>query len=379
MFGSVLTVAYTALLVYVLWRAASVPLLARRLSRKGFVGLGTLLWAVFFLAMVVGHRGSGPAAKALESVGMVLLGSAFLISTVLFAVDLGTVFGRALPSWTPMLRGWGIVVGIVLSSIALVQGFRAPAVVSYEVTLPRLPTELDGTVFVAASDAHLGAHLGEQWLTERVGEIQAPRPDIVVFLGDMFEGHGDAPREFPALRQLSVPLGKWFVDGNHESHRTVGADALEQAGFRRLASQWAEPAPGLVLAGVSDLTHHKRRALDGDPLERALANRPTGATVLLSHTPWEADRAAHAGVELMLSGHTHGGQIWPFGYLVQTVYPLLAGRYDIDGMPVIVGRGTGTWGPRMRLWRRGEILKVTLRTPQRTRTKGRPAGDPPAR
>jgi predicted MPP superfamily phosphohydrolase len=365
MFGSVLIVTYTALLVYVLWRAASVPLLARRLSRKGFVGLATLLWAVFFLAVVVGHRGSGPAAMALESVGMVLLGSAFLISTVLFAVDAGTAFGWALPRWSPMLRAWGIVAGIILSSIALVQGLRAPAVVSYEVTLPRMPAELDGRVLVAASDAHLGAHRGERWLTERVGQIQALRPDIVVFLGDMFEGHGDAPCELPALRQLSVPLGKWFVDGNHETHRNVGAatDALAQAGFRRLANQWAEPAPGLVLAGVSDLTNHKRRALDGDPLERALANRPTGATVLLSHTPWEADRAAHAGVELMLSGHTHGGQIWPFGYLVQTVYPLLAGRYDIGGMPAIVCRGTGTWGPRMRLWRRSEILKVTLHAP----------------
>jgi len=66
-----------------------------------------------------------------------------------------------------------------------------------------------------------------------------------------------------------------------------------------------------------------------------------------------------------LSGHTHGGQIWPFGFIVQRVYPLLRGRYDIDGMPVIVCGGTGTWGPRMRLWRRGEILKVTLRAPRR--------------
>lgn len=122
---------------------------------------------------------------------------------------------------------------------------------------------------------------------------------------------------------------------------------------------------GTCPSGVNDLTNHKRRNLDGDPLGRALANLPNGATVLLSHTPWQADRAAHAGTELMLSGHTNGGQIWPFGYLVQTVYPLLAGRHDIDGMPVLVSRGTGTWGPRMRLWHRGEILKVTLQALRR--------------
>jgi len=295
------------------------------------------------------------------------LGSVFLIATVLFVVDLGTVFGCVFSRWTPMLRGWGMVAGAILSGIALVQGLRAPEVVSYEVTLPSLPAELDGRVLVAVSDAHLGAHRGERWFTERVREIQALRPDIVVFLGDMFEGHGDAPHDIPALHHLSVPLGKWFVGGNHESHGDVGAgtDVLEEAGFYRLAGQWVELAPGLVLAGVNDLTNHKRRDLTGDPVGRALANRPPGATVLLSHTPWQADRAARAGVELMLSGHTHGGQIWPFGYLVQWVYPLLAGRYDIDGMAVIVSRGAGTWGPRMRLWHRGEILRVTLHAPAR--------------
>lgn len=366
MFGAVLTVAYTVLLVYVLWRTTSVPLLARRLSRKDFVGLGSVLWAVFFLARIIGHDRTGPVAATLEFVGMTLLGSVFLISTVLFVVDLGTVFGRVFSRWTPMLRGWGMAAGTILSGIALVQGLRAPAVVSYDVTLPSLPAELDGRVLVAVSDAHLGAQLGKQWITERVGEIHALRPDIVVFLGDIFEGHGDAPRDIPTLRHLSVPLGKWFVDGNHESHRDgeAGADVLEQVGFRRLDDKWVELAPGLVLAGVNDLTNHKRRNIDGNPLGRALANRPTGATVLLSHTPWQAERAACAGVELMLSGHTHGGQIWPFGYLVQMVYPLLAGRYDIDGMPVVVSRGTGTWGPRMRLWHHGEILRVTLHAPQ---------------
>jgi predicted MPP superfamily phosphohydrolase len=65
----------------------------------------------------------------------------------------------------------------------------------------------------------------------------------------------------------------------------------------------------------------------------------------------------------MLSGHTHAGQVWPFAYLVRSVYPLVEGRYDVDGMAVIVSRGAGTWGPRMRLWKRGEILRVTLRSP----------------
>jgi predicted MPP superfamily phosphohydrolase len=294
---------------------------------------------------------------------MTLLGWTFLVSAALFVVDLGTLFGRVFSSRAPVLRGSGMVAATILSAVALVQGHRAPVVTSFEVTLPSLRAELDGTVLVAVSDAHLGNQLGGRWFAERLREIEALRPDAVLFLGDMFEGHGDVALEIAALRRLSVPLGKWFVDGNHEVYRgrVAGGDPLEQGGCQRLENQWTELTPGLVLAGVQDLTMHRFLRLPGDPLDQALANRPSGTTVLLSHSPLEVDRAARAGVDLMLSGHTHGGQIWPFGYMVQIAYPHLAGRYDVDGMTVIVSRGTGTWGPRMRLWHRAEIVKVTLR------------------
>jgi predicted MPP superfamily phosphohydrolase len=124
-------------------------------------------------------------------------------------------------------------------------------------------------------------------------------------------------------------------------------------------------AAGLVLAGVDDLTARQQLGREDHPLERALANRPSGATILLSHSPWQADVAARLGAGLMLSGHTHNGQLWPFNYLVGLKYPLLGGRYDVGGMSVIVSRGTGTWGPRMRLWRPGEIVRITLRSPNR--------------
>jgi predicted MPP superfamily phosphohydrolase len=363
MFGTGLIVAYSIMLVYVSWRAASVPLIDRHVSRKCFVGAGFVLWVVFYLARTWAHHGSGPLAKALEFVGMTCLGVMFLCSIALLAVDLGTGFGRLLPSWASTLRGWALVAGGLLSSLALVQGLRAPAVVSYEVVLPGLPAGLEGKVLVAMSDTHLGAFVGERWMDARIAEVQALNPDLVVFLGDMFEGHSEAPVALPALSHLSAPLGKWFVTGNHEFHHHSGASigVLARAGFRRLDDTWAEAAPGLIVAGVNDLTAHDQRGLEGDPIGRALAGRPAGATVLLSHTPRRAEMAERAGAELMISGHTHGGQIWPFGHLVRTVYPLLGGQYSVNGMPVIVCRGTRTWGPPMRLWRRGEILRVTLR------------------
>lgn len=363
MFGTILTAGFTLMLVDVLWRAGSVPFLNRYFSRNWIVGLGTIIWLVFFFGRFLGHQKTGALARAIEVAGMTLLGVVFLIATAVFIVDLCTLFGLLLPKRRPTLFGLALAAGAVMAGIALVQGLREPAVVTYEVILPSLPVELDRTVVVALSDTHLGAILDSRWMEDRIRQIRDLRPDLLVFTGDIFEGHGAMPDPIPALNHLSVPLGKWFVDGNHESHQSSepGLKVLEEAGFRRLENQWAEPAPGLILSGVNDLTNHRRRNIDGDPLAAALAKRPKGATILLSHTPWQTDRAAQAGVELMLSGHTHGGQIWPFGYLVQKAYPFFVGAYNIGRMILLVSRGAGTWGPRMRLWYRGDILKINIR------------------
>jgi hypothetical protein len=141
-------------------------------------------------------------------------------------------------------------------------------------------------------------------------------------------------------------------------------EILAGSDIRLVTNEWVKLADGLVLAGIDDLTSLRRRPGEGEGnLDRALTNRPAGSTIFLSHTPWMTNHAAAAGVDLMLSGHTHNGQLWPFNYLVRTRYPFIKGRYDIEGMTLIVSRGAGTWGPRMRLWASGEISLITLRTP----------------
>lgn len=364
MFFMMLITAGTLLQMYVLWRAASVPAIARRVPRLALIGLGVVLWASLFLSFYLGHNGSGVLSRALEIFGMTWLAMLFLAFVALLAVDLVTGFGFLLPRVAPRLRGWALLAAGVLSVFALVQGMRPPVVRDHEVRLAGLPPEMEGTVIVAVSDLHLGSLLGERWLAARVAQVQALRPDLLIVLGDLLEGHGGPKGDLLAdLRRLSAPLGVWAVTGNHESHggRGTSARLLEETGFQVLHDRWAEVRPGFILAGVDDLTSRRRSGQGGDPVGQALAGRPAGATILLSHTPWEAERAAAAGAGLMLCGHTHGGQIWPFDYLVSTVYPLLGGRYEVDGMPVIVCRGTGTWGPRMRLWRPSEILRVRLR------------------
>ncbi len=364
MFRFTLISACTLMHIYVFWRAASVPLVNRRVSRKLLIGAAVVLWAMFYFGLVFGHGGTGALAVTLELLGMNWMGMLFLASVCLLAIDLVTGFGFLLPRLAPSLRGWALFAGAVLSVIALIQGSRPPVVQSYEVRLGGLPHEMDGTVLVGVSDLHVGSLICERWLAARVAQVQAQRPDLVVLLGDLFEGHTQPQGELlTVLRRLSAPLGVWAIPGNHESHH--GPDTsmalVEEAGFQVLHNRWAEARPGLVLAGVDDLTARHRAARGGDPISQALARRSASATILLSHTPWQTERAASAGVDLMLCGHTHGGQIWPFDYVVRRVYPLLEGRYEVGGMSVIVCRGTGTWGPRMRLWRPGEILRVTLR------------------
>jgi len=363
-FGYVLTTVITLLHVYVFGRAVSIPFLKRHVSRKLLIGSGIVLWGVFVIGRVFGHGNTGTIARMLEFLGMNWMGILFLLFVCLLAVDLATGFGFFLRRRAPSLRGVALLAGGVLAAIALVQGMRPPVVQNFEVFLPGLPPEMDDTTLVAISDLHVGSLLGKECFEARIADVLAQHPDLIVLLGDIFEGHGESHEELlPVLRHLSAPLGVWAVTGNHESHgrNHTTIFLMQAAGIHLLRNCWAEIRPGFVLAGVDDLTTWRRSGENGDPLSKALAGRPPGATVLLSHTPWEADKAAKAGVNVMLSGHTHGGQIWPFGYLVKRVYPLLEGRYEVEGMTVIVSRGAGTWGPRMRLWRPGDILCVKLR------------------
>lgn len=352
--------------VYVFWRAASVPFIAQHVHRGALFGIGVFLWASFLLGRLLEHYGLGLISRALELLGANWMGLLFLCLVALLATDIVTGFGFLLPRVAPAARGWALVAACVLCIFAVVQGLRPPVVEGFEVPMKGLPAERDGMVVIVASDLHAGEVQGKGWLAERVKQIEAEKPDIVILAGDIIEGDGQTVRELiPVMRGFRAPLGVWAVTGNHEFYGGYDSSirAFRDSGFRVLRDEWAEAAPGLVIAGVDDLTARRRRSgQDAGFMEKALAGRPVGAaTVMISHTPWHADVAANAGVGLMVSGHTHNGQIWPFTYVVKAFYPLIDGQYDQQGMTVLVCRGTGTWGPRMRLWRRGAILKITLR------------------
>ncbi|MBN2432066.1 MAG: metallophosphoesterase [Acidobacteria bacterium] len=366
MFGTILTTITTLMHAYVFWRATTVPVLVRHVARRTMVITGIVSWLLFLGARYFERSAEGGLATALELFAMNWLASLFLIFVAVLAVDIVTAYGWLLRRHAPALRGWGLLAGVLLAGLAMVQGLRPPVVETYEVTLAGLPAEHDGLVVVGASDFHLGNLIGPDWLTARVDQILAEKPDLIVLLGDLFEGHSPPDdRLLASFQRLKAPLGVWAVQGNHDAHYRghESADMLAAAGIEVLHNRWTEVAGGLVLAGVEDLNRHRRAAQENDPVADSLAGRPPGAVILLSHSPWKVEQAATDGVGLMLCGHTHGGQIWPFGYLVKLQNPYLSGRYKVAGMLLIVCRGTGTWGPRMRLWPPGEILRIVLRAP----------------
>ena len=367
-FATFLTVAlgvWAAMHLYVFWRLSSVPWVDAHVSRRAVVLIAVALWASYPLARVLEARGFQAVAWPLEFVGANWLGVLFLLLSAILVVDLVTVGGLLLPRIAPALPGWAALVALLLSAVGLVQGLRPPVVRDYEVELAGLPPERDGLVLIAITDLHLGTLIGRRWIERVVNRVNDMRPDLVLLVGDILEGDdGQVEKEIvPTLARFRAPLGLWAVTGNHEFYNGIdrSVELIEAAGCTVLRDRWAEVVPGLVLAGVDDLTARRQFGLDDRPIEKAMADRARAATILLSHTPWQAETAAAAGAGLMISGHTHNGQIWPFHFLVRLRYRLLGGRYEVSGMPVIVCRGTGTWGPRMRLWMPSEMIRIKLR------------------
>ena len=332
-----------------------------RASRLALFGL---LWVSYPLAKVLLHRGWRLPGEAIEMAGALWMGTLFILCSWLLAADLVTGFGHLFPGHVPAVRRGAVLVGLGLSLFATLQGLRGPRVVRYEARIAALAPELDGLRIVQLSDLHLGSLLGRRWLEARVAQVEALRPDLLVVTGDLIDSEVAPVRPLvPLLRRLSAPLGVWGVTGNHEFYAGLPASTAlyADAGIRLLRDSWAEVRPGLVLVGVDDLSARRQLGLNGDPVSRAFQGSPDTTRIFLSHSPLRAKEAALAGAGLMLSGHTHAGQIWPFTYLCAIPYPHQAGLYREGGMQLIVHRGTGTWGPPMRLFLPSEIVEVTLR------------------
>ena len=363
-FFVVFLLLWSGLHAYVLDRLLTIPFVAAHLPPHILIPIFVLLGVSYIASRLMEHYGLGRFSHALEYIGATWVGTFFLLFFGLLAADVATGFGWLFRDHVIQVRGYALLASAVLIIIAYIQAWRVPVVTNYEVHMPGLVRERDGTVLVVASDLHLGSMLGKKWAIARATQIASLQPDILALVGDVFEGEKETHEGWlPVLRQFRAPVGTFAVTGNHEFYAEPQAilELFERAGMRVLRDENVEAFPSLVIAGVDDPAFRKNGRKDqAVALDQALRNRPAGTTIFLSHTPVLAENAAQRGANLMLSGHTHEGQIWPFNYLVRLAFKLVRGRYEVNGMTAIVGRGTGTWGPRMRLWKRSEILRIVL-------------------
>jgi len=360
----IFTLICTLMHVYVTWTISRLGWVNSLISQQIQWLCSLLLWLLFIFGVRAAFNPSGRLAEIFERFTFDWLGILFLATSILLFFDLLTGFGLWARPWLDTVRSGAWVIALLFIVVAFVQGARAPEIGHYSVKLPRLPSALDGTRIVMLSDLHIGSQFGPGWFASLVDRVQALHPDLILLDGDIVEGHG--PPE-PALKavfaRLQASLGVYAVTGNHEHFGDTRAAIVmsEQAGVIWLHDEMRLIAPDLRLAGVDDLGI--RREFDASlskKIESVALAADGDAVIMLSHTPAHVEEVAATGIGLMLSGHTHNGQIWPFNYLVRAVYPYITGQYDINGMTLIVGRGAGLWGPRMRLWRRSEIVEVTL-------------------
>ena len=364
-----LTGAWPLLLAALLLSAATMPLPfigvrgggRRRALARGWKWLGLLSmgWfsSIFVLTLV---RDAG-----------------LLLAWVLARIGGGSIEGLVVQSWS------AAAVALVATLVTLVGFFnarRTAAVVRVDVPIRNLPASLDGFTIAQLSDIHVGPTIRRGYIQRIVDVVNRLGADMVAITGDLVDGTVYELREHVApLAGLRARHGTFVVTGNHEYYAGVHAwiDELRRLGLRVLlnehvvlqtrnvkGAQTDEEVldSALVIAGVTDYTAaHFDAAHASDP-KRALHDAPplVRTRLLLAHQPRSAPAAAEAGYQLQLSGHTHGGQFFPWNLFVPLQQPFTAGLHRLREMWVYTSRGTGYWGPPKRFGVPSEITLLKL-------------------
>jgi predicted MPP superfamily phosphohydrolase len=273
-----------------------------------------------------------------------------------------------------LARGLALTAGVVAIGTAgtgAVLANSAPVVRRVPVTIPRLDRALNGLRIATFADGHLSATYGGRRFERLVELINEQRPDVVAIVGDLVDGSVEELRKDVApLADLVSAQGVFFVTGNHEYFvdtlpwmrhlPTLGVEILrnERVPIRRGTATFDLAGIDDRIAESFDVPGH------GADLDAALDGRDDDTpVVLLAHQPVMVEQAAAAGVDLQLSGHTHGGQLWPFDYAVRLDQPAVEGLSRVGKTQIYVTSGAGYWGPPMRIGARPEIAVIELRSP----------------
>jgi predicted MPP superfamily phosphohydrolase len=343
---------------------------------SGVIAAGTGVFAAAFVGLPVimtlghGRRHLDWATAA----GDALLGTIWVlfvwsVLAQLFRLAL-LVLGVEDPERSRMVAGVVLAVVVAMLTWGYAEAMRVPRIKHVDVDIARLGSGLDGLRVVVITDTHYGPIDRTRWsasVVDRVNELDA---DVVCHVGDIADGTVDL-REAQArpLAAVRARLARVYVTGNHEyfSEAQGWLDYIDGIGWDALHNRHIvieRNGAKLIIAGVDDATAHAS-GVDGHGanLAAALADiDPTLPVMLLAHQPKQVVKAVKAGVDLQISGHTHGGQIWPFNFLVKLDQPVVQGlsRHG-DRTQLYTSRGTGFWGPPFRVFAPSEITLITLR------------------
>jgi predicted MPP superfamily phosphohydrolase len=254
-----------------------------------------------------------------------------------------------------------------ITAIGYFMARRVAPVVEVEVRLAGLPAALEGFTIAQISDIHVGPTIKRRYVERIVERVNRLGADMVAITGDLVDGPvEELAHHTEPLARLASRHGTYVVTGNHEYYSGVHGWVRElgRLGARVLLNEHVvleHEGAALTLAGVTDWSAHYFDPSHASDPRRALAGAPMHAIkVLLAHQPRSARAAAAAGFDLQLSGHTHGGQFWPWNLLVRLQQPFTAGLNRLGRMWIYINRGTGYWGPPMRFGIPSEITRIRL-------------------
>ena len=336
---------------------------------------GSVVVLALLAALLAGMRfGHGrPGSDAAARIGDTTLGTVWVLFTwsVLGAIARGVLALAGVPDagrWTALAV---LAVVVVLVGYGYTEAMRVPRVRTTEITIPGLGTGFDGLRLVVLADTHFGPIDRTGWGESVVGVVNGLDPDVVCHAGDLADGPVARRRgQVAALGEVRAPLGRFYITGNHEyfSDGQEWLDHMASLGWDPLHNRHevlTRDGAALVVAGVDDPTGvGSGLPGHGPDLAAALTGAEPGVpVVLLSHQPKGVAHAVEAGVALQLSGHTHGGQIWPFHYLVRLDQKILRGLSSHGThTQLYTSGGAGFWGPPLRVFARSEISLLVLRS-----------------
>jgi uncharacterized protein len=261
-----------------------------------------------------------------------------------------------------------LYLSLFVTLAGLIIARRRPGVVEIKIPVVDLPQALHGFSIAQISDVHVGPTIKRGFVEGIVRRVNELKADMIAVTGDLVDGSVQQLSAHTApLAGLTARHGAYFVTGNHEyySGERAWTEEIRRLGLRVLKNEHVvlkHDGASLILAGVTDYSaHHFDPAQRSDPAA-ALRGAPTdaGAKVLLAHQPSSAMAAANAGFDVQISGHTHGGQFWPWNLFVHFFQPFSSGLHRLKNLWIYVSRGTGYWGPPNRFGVPSEITRIRL-------------------